>query len=36
MYLESVIAQDIKGAVEYLGRVENNEFMIRIQAMVNE
>lgn len=36
MYLESVIAQDIKSAVDYLGMVENNEFKIRLEALVNE
>jgi hypothetical protein len=36
MYHESVIAQDIEGAIDYLSIPENQELKLRILAMVNE
>lgn len=36
MYHESIIAQDIEGAIDYLSMPENQELKLRISAMVNE
>lgn len=35
-YHESVIAQDLEGLIEYLSKTENNEFKLRIMAVLNE
>lgn len=34
-YHESIIAQDLEGVIDYLGKPENQEFKLRIMAMVN-
>ena len=35
-YHDSVIAQDLEGLIEYLSKVENNEFKLRIMVSLNE
>ena len=34
-YHESIIAQDLESLIDYLAKPENQEFRLRIMAMVN-
>lgn len=36
MYMESILGQDIQSVIKYLSEVENNEFKIKLTALVNE
>jgi hypothetical protein len=34
-YYDSIIAQDLEGIIEYLSKVENNEFKLRLMSAIN-